>query len=54
MKKGDDTYVIETVVEKRRQGRDSSMDEPQMTRMNTRATVFDMRGSSGLTMAMYL
>lgn len=45
---------METVVEKRRQGRESSMEDPQMVRMKTRATVLDIRGSRGLTMAMYL
>lgn len=41
-------------MEKRRHGRDSSIDDPQMARMKTRATVLDIRGSRGLTMAMYL
>ena len=43
-----------TVVENIRQGSDNREDANQMSKIKTLATVLDMRGSNGRTMAMYL
>ena len=48
------TYVIETVVEYRIQGTASTIEEIHMRSITNLATILDILGSNGRTMAMYL